>query len=176
MWSPSMILRKLILSGLPTDYSSSRTVPAWVCTTVWNPSGADYSRFPQMIAPSDLLLHRRLVSTETAPSGHVHLLHCGLLHGLYMEICSVWDLMGCKGPQFGLSWAAGNFSYVAGAPPAPSSLTLVEYCADYFIFLFYFILLAFLFFPVPDYGGRKKTSSGHEFLTVLYHIHLFFFL
>lgn len=135
MWSPPMILPKLILSGLPTDCSSSRAVPAWVCTTVWNPSGADRSRFPQMIAPSDLLLHHRLLSTETAPSGHVHLLHL-LLHGLHMEICSLWYLMECKGPQFGLSWAAGNFFYMAGAPPALSSLTLVEYCAGYFI-LFY---------------------------------------
>jgi len=30
------------------------------------------------------------------PSGHFHLLHHRLFHGLHMEICSVWCPMGCR--------------------------------------------------------------------------------
>ena len=109
------VLPKLILRGLPTGSSSSRTAPTWLRTTgsipqeqtapAWVPHRRQF--------PPDPLLLRGLLSTGCSsglgpaptgalhgpqpPPGHIHLLHRGLLHGLQHGDLLHVGPMGCRG-------------------------------------------------------------------------------
>lgn len=110
------ILPKLILRGLPTGSSSSRTAPTWLHTTGSIPQGQTApARVPHewVAAAPRLLLLRGLLSMGCssspgpAPAGalhglqpppdHIHLLHVGFSMGCSVEI-SMWD-PGAAGGQ-----------------------------------------------------------------------------
>ena len=87
------ILPKLIPCGLPTVCSST-SGPMWVCTTeliFQAHTGALTSCSPGSEPSPAEALHRLQPS-----SGHIHLLHPGLLHRLCTEICFSWCTMDCR--------------------------------------------------------------------------------
>jgi len=131
--------------------SSSQIAPAWVASTGCSPSGTGCSSVgpPRghkpcqqtcssvgsslhgSTGPGRSLLQHGLPTGSQSPSG-IHLLRCGVLHRLQMEICSTVDLHGPQGhslPHHGLLHGLqGKISaLVSGAfPPPPCSLTLVS--------------------------------------------------
>jgi len=79
---------------LPTCCSSSQTAPLWVLSTcpcsfrnkllqVWDPHG--------VTSPARSLVQHGL-SMVSQPSSGFHLLWCGVLHGLQVDVCSTMDL------------------------------------------------------------------------------------
>ncbi|KAM9590846.1 uncharacterized protein ACIBXB_005895 [Morphnus guianensis] len=130
---------------LPTGCSSSRTAPAWVLSTVCSPSGTDCSSvgpprghkscqkicsvgssLHRSAGPARSLLQRRVPTGSQPPSG-THLLRCGVLHGLQVDICSTVDLHGLQGdslPHHGLHHRLqGNLCSGAWSISSPSFFT-----------------------------------------------------
>ena len=137
------VLPKLILRGLSTGSSSSRTTPIWVLITA---SACQEQTAPARVPhgrqlPPDPLLLCGLLSTGCSsspgpapaealhglqpPPGHIHLLHRGLLNGLQRGDLLRRGTHGLQGdsllhhrPLHGLQ---GNFSSGAWSPSCPPS-------------------------------------------------------
>jgi len=94
--------------------SSSQTAPAWVPSTGCSPSGKGCSSMgpprghkpcQQTCSSVGSPLHRswqqhalvRALHGVTASFGCIHLLQCGVLHGLQVDICSTVELDGLQG-------------------------------------------------------------------------------
>jgi len=136
---------------LPTGCRSSQTAPAWVSSLGCSPSGTGCSS----IGPSwghkpcqqtcssmgsslhgstgpDRSLLQHGLPTGSQPTSGIHLLQCGVFHGLWVEICSNWSSMGCKGtaylPMVFIMGCRGKISAPASGAPLPpaSALTLVS--------------------------------------------------
>jgi len=135
---------------LPTGYSYSQTAPSWVLSRSGSPSGIGCSSVgpPQghrscqqtcssvgyslhgSTGPGRSLLQRGLPMVSQPPSA-IHLLRCGVLHGLQVDICSTVVLNGLQGdsqPHHGLLHGLrGNLCSSARSTSSPSSaLTLVS--------------------------------------------------
>lgn len=75
----------------PTMYSPSQTTPESIFSPGYSPSEIDFSSvgFPLGTAPARKSVPEwALLCVPQLPWGHIHLLCCGVLHGLQMEICS----------------------------------------------------------------------------------------
>ena len=74
-----------------------QTVPAWVPCGVTSPTSKPAPAWaPLSTGPARSLLQHGLPMGSQLPSG-IHLLRCGVVHKLHVDICSTVDLHGCRG-------------------------------------------------------------------------------
>ncbi|KAK4829526.1 hypothetical protein QYF61_005165 [Mycteria americana] len=133
------VLHKLLQRGsLPRGaVLQEQTAPAWVPRGVTSPASKTAPVWaPLSTGPARNLLQHRLSTGSQPPSG-IHLLWCGALHGLQVDICSTINLHGLQGdslPQHGLHHGLqGNLCSGARSTSSPSffaNLGVSDYTQD----------------------------------------------
>lgn len=140
------VLPELLQCG---SFARGTTIQKWTAP-VWAPTWA--SGLARKPAPA------RAVHRLKLPSGHVHPLRCGLLHGLQMDVCCTVNSMSRRVTPLVIYVGYRTLSGASASPPPTLTLTSAELFHPHFFSLLVLTASVCHFLPFTKHCQRDAIS------------------